>query len=254
MQTSSKYQNQNQNQVKLIEWFLKKLPIPAIYCTDNGVVKIANEKFLALAEITEITDLNFLKWSRKFISDNKIYEEVISSFKKRVEVTIEMPVLLKGIDVSWVLSIIPISKNIFENFEDIDGQFIFLKKGDVPDEYYGELEKFAYDHQKKAAELKMANQELTRVSEQLRLSMEKEKEMAVLEARADTEQKKSEELREANRRLEQKEHDLQEKLLQVEGFNRIMVGRELEMIKLKNEINTLLVELGRAKKYADHTK
>ena len=40
-----------------------------------------------------------------------------------------------------------------------------------------------------------------------------------------------------------------EKLAEVERFNKVMVGRELKMIKLKEEINSLLEEMGKPKKY-----
>ena len=43
---------------------------------------------------------------------------------------------------------------------------------------------------------------------------------------------------------------MQAKVADLERFNKIMVGRELEMIKLKEQINDLLAEAGKPKKYA----
>lgn len=43
--------------------------------------------------------------------------------------------------------------------------------------------------------------------------------------------------------------ELQEKSKYLERFNRLMVNRELEMIRLKAEINDLLKKSGQAKKY-----
>jgi len=59
---------------------------------------------------------------------------------------------------------------------------------------------------------------------------------AVVVFRDITERKKSEE--ELNRRMEE-----------LERFNRLTIGREEKMIELKHEINTLLEELGKGKKY-----
>ncbi len=41
----------------------------------------------------------------------------------------------------------------------------------------------------------------------------------------------------------------QERLEELEQFNLLAVGRELKMIELKIEVNTLLREQGRGKKY-----
>ncbi len=89
---------------------------------------------------------------------------------------------------------------------------------------------------KKAEELEALNQQLRASEQQLRTS--------------------EQQLKAANQQLEAKEQALQksqtqlmEKLAQVERFNKIMVGRELKMIKLKEEINSLLEEMGKPKKY-----
>jgi PAS domain S-box-containing protein len=47
----------------------------------------------------------------------------------------------------------------------------------------------------------------------------------------------------------QLEDSLKEKTKNLEKFHKVTVGRELDMIKLKKEINSLLEELGRGKKY-----
>jgi hypothetical protein len=89
---------------------------------------------------------------------------------------------------------------------------------------------------KKAEELEALNQQLRASEQQLRAS--------------------EQQLRASNQQLEAKEQALQEsqtqlmeKLAEVERFNKMMVGRELTMIKLKEEINSLLEEMGKPKKY-----
>jgi len=89
---------------------------------------------------------------------------------------------------------------------------------------------------KKSEELEALNQQLHASEQQLRAS--------------------EQQLRASNQQLEAKEQALQksqtqlmEKLAQVEQFNKIMVGRELKMIQLKEEINALLEEMGKPKKY-----
>ncbi|MBF0298667.1 MAG: hypothetical protein HQK51_08105 [Oligoflexia bacterium] len=51
------------------------------------------------------------------------------------------------------------------------------------------------------------------------------------------------------RALQASQSELQTKLSELERFNKIMVGREIEMIKLKEEINSLLEQEGKTKKY-----
>ncbi len=89
---------------------------------------------------------------------------------------------------------------------------------------------------KKAKELEALNQQLRASEQQLRTS--------------------EQQLKAANQQLEAKEQALQksqtqlmEKLAEVERFNKLMVGRELKMIELKEEINSLLEEMGKPKKY-----
>ena len=89
---------------------------------------------------------------------------------------------------------------------------------------------------KKAEELEALNQQLRASEQQLRTS--------------------EQQLKAANQQLEAKEQALQEsqtqlmeKLAEVERFNKMMVGRELTMIKLKEEIKSLLEEMGKPKKY-----
>jgi two-component system CheB/CheR fusion protein len=40
-----------------------------------------------------------------------------------------------------------------------------------------------------------------------------------------------------------------EKARELERFNNLMVGRELRMVEIKNEINNLLKEMGKDKRY-----
>ncbi len=49
--------------------------------------------------------------------------------------------------------------------------------------------------------------------------------------------------------LQKSEEELRKKVAELERFNKLMVGRELDMIKLKEQINSLLEELGRPGKY-----
>ena len=49
--------------------------------------------------------------------------------------------------------------------------------------------------------------------------------------------------------LQKSEEELRKKVAELERFNKLMVGRELEMIKLKGQINSLLEELGRPRQY-----
>ena len=45
------------------------------------------------------------------------------------------------------------------------------------------------------------------------------------------------------------EQDLKERLDELERFSRLVVGREVKMIGLKEEVNQLLLNLGREEKY-----
>ncbi len=45
------------------------------------------------------------------------------------------------------------------------------------------------------------------------------------------------------------EEELKEKLRNISDFNALMVGREQRIVELKQEVNSLLAELGRAPKY-----
>ncbi len=65
-----------------------------------------------------------------------------------------------------------------------------------------------------------------------------------------TDRKKAEtEVRESHRRLEAKARDLAETVTELRLTNQLGVGRELEMIKLKKEVNDLLIRLSEAAKY-----
>lgn len=72
--------------------------------------------------------------------------------------------------------------------------------------------------------------------------IEKDKELAIIKAKRELERKRIKELEEAHR-------EIKEKTEYLERFHHVMIDRELEMIRLKKEINSLLEELGRPKKY-----
>ena len=76
----------------------------------------------------------------------------------------------------------------------------------------------------------------------IRELMEKDKELAVIKAKRDLERKRIKELEDAHQ-------EIKEKTEYLERFHHVMIDRELEMIRLKEEINSLLEELGRPKKY-----
>jgi len=59
----------------------------------------------------------------------------------------------------------------------------------------------------------------------------------------------NEEIRSINEELETSNEELREKTQNLERFHKIVVGRELEMVKLKGEINSLLKKSGQPKKY-----
>ncbi|MEW6558344.1 MAG: hypothetical protein AB1349_13520 [Elusimicrobiota bacterium] len=56
-------------------------------------------------------------------------------------------------------------------------------------------------------------------------------------------------LKAANQQLKAKEQALRSKMRELERFNKLMTGRELKMIELKKEINSLLEKLGQPPKY-----
>ncbi|MBI4669564.1 MAG: hypothetical protein HY747_10370 [Elusimicrobia bacterium] len=56
-------------------------------------------------------------------------------------------------------------------------------------------------------------------------------------------------LKAANQQLGAKEQALRSKMSDLERFNRLMVGRELRMVELKEEVNALLEKSGQPRKY-----
>lgn len=56
-------------------------------------------------------------------------------------------------------------------------------------------------------------------------------------------------LRASEQQLKAAEATLQSKVIELERFNKIMMGREMKMMELKNEVNSLLEKLGEPKKY-----
>jgi hypothetical protein len=49
--------------------------------------------------------------------------------------------------------------------------------------------------------------------------------------------------------LKKMQEELQERMEDLERFNRLTINREEKMIQLKEEINTILEQMGREKKY-----
>ncbi|MFC1461980.1 HAMP domain-containing protein [Verrucomicrobiota bacterium] len=103
----------------------------------------------------------------------------------------------------------------------------------------------AQTEKEQADELRAANQQLRASEQQLRANEQ--------QLRASEQQ-----LRAANQLLKAKEQtllasqkDLAGKLFELERFNKLMVGREIEMVKLKQEVNALLEAAGQPRKYAD---
>ncbi len=121
-----------------------------------------------------------------------------------------------------------------------------------------------------------------KMAEDLSVSMQKEKELAVAAATAESEkikaeelagmneelestneeisqtieelQSATEELRKANEEAKKAKEEAENKTTQLERFNKVAVGRELRMKEMKEEIDGLLKELGRASRYGKEEK
>ena len=103
--------------------------------------------------------------------------------------------------------------------------------------------KIAAAERKRSEELHAANQQLRASEQQLKSANQ--------QLRASEQQLKA-----ANQQLGAKEQalrasqeELKKKMVDLERFNRLMVDREMEMVKLKGEINSLLEKSGQPKKY-----
>lgn len=117
------------------------------------------------------------------------------------------------------------------------------------------------DHFWALEEFKARNEEYENYS--ALFEMQKEKERALSAALADVEKKKAEELsalnqqlkaseqflKAANQQLTAKEQELRTRMADLERFNKLMVGRELIMVELKAEVNSLLEKIGQPVKY-----
>ncbi|KAB2640425.1 MAG: response regulator [Verrucomicrobia bacterium] len=68
-------------------------------------------------------------------------------------------------------------------------------------------------------------------------------EMALYKSRVDLT------IEQSNTQLEQRLAELREKCAELERFNKVTVGRELRMIELKQEVNTLRMNAGQTEKY-----
>ena len=84
---------------------------------------------------------------------------------------------------------------------------------------------------------------LNAANQQLRASEQQ------LSAANDVLQAQEQQLKAGNLQLQTNEEQLQEKMKDLERFNRLAVGREHRMVELKREINELLRELGREEEY-----
>ena len=97
---------------------------------------------------------------------------------------------------------------------------------------------------------------IARDMREIKRLMQKEKEFAAAAAAADAEKKRAEELEKSYKETQQKTIELEksykelsEKSERLERFSKVTVGRELEMVSLKKEINSLLKKSGQPKKY-----
>ena len=84
---------------------------------------------------------------------------------------------------------------------------------------------------------------LNAANQQLRASEQQ------LNAANDVLQAKEQQLKSGNLQLQANEEQLQNKMKDLERFNRLAVGREQRMVELKQQVNVLLRELGREEEY-----
>ncbi len=98
---------------------------------------------------------------------------------------------------------------------------------------------------KKAEELRGLNQQLKASEQQLQAANQ--------QLRASEQQMKTanQQLRAIEQALQSSHKELTSKMADLERINKLMVGRELVMIKLKKKVNSLLKELGRPAEYEE---
>ena len=67
------------------------------------------------------------------------------------------------------------------------------------------------------------------------------------------EQKLDAQLQRDNEKLKAHEKELEDAILDLQRFNEVATGRELRILELKNEVNSLLEEMNRPKRYTTAT-
>jgi len=91
--------------------------------------------------------------------------------------------------------------------------------------------------------LESTNQQLAASERQLKVS---NKQLMVNEQELKA---SNQQLMAANEKIEKSKKELEEKIFELERFQNVTIGRELEMVKLKKRINGLLEELGKPKEF-----
>jgi len=93
------------------------------------------------------------------------------------------------------------------------------------------------------SKLESTNQQLAASEQQLKVS---NKQLMVNEQELKA---SNQQLTASNEKIEKSKKELEKKLSELERFQKVTIGRELEMVKLKKEVNKLLEKLGQPKKF-----